>query len=51
MLRDWSDGDQEGLDRLLPVVYKELHRQAAAYLRRERPDHTLQATALIKQAF
>ena len=51
MLRDWSDGDQEGLDRLLPVVYKELHRQAAAYLRRERPDHTLQATALINEVY
>ena len=37
MLREWSGGDQQGLERLLPVVYKELHRQAAAYLRREPP--------------
>ena len=51
MLREWSGGNQDGLERLLPVVYKELHRQAAAYLRRERLDHTLQATALINEAY
>jgi len=51
LLRDWSSGDEEALERLLPLVYKELHRQAAAYLRRERIDHTLQATALINEAY
>lgn len=51
MLREWSGGDQGGLERLLPIVYKELHRQAAAYLRRERVDHTLQATALINEVY
>lgn len=51
MLQEWSSGNQEVLDRLLPLVYGELHRQAAAYLRRERSDHTLQATALINEAY
>jgi RNA polymerase sigma factor (TIGR02999 family) len=51
MLREWSGGNPEALERLLPLVYKELHRQAAAYLRRERIDHTLQATALINEAY
>lgn len=50
-LREWSSGDPEALERLLPLVYSELHRQAAAYLRRERVDHTLQATALINEAY
>ncbi|MEQ1605805.1 MAG: sigma-70 family RNA polymerase sigma factor [Pyrinomonadaceae bacterium] len=51
MLREWSGGNPEALESLLPLVYKELHRQAAAYLRRERVDHTLQATALINEAY
>lgn len=51
MLREWSDGDARALDNLLPLVYEELHRQAARYLRRERRDHTLQATALIHEAY
>ena len=51
MLRDWSDGKREALDELLPLVYNELRRQAANYLRRERPDHTLQTTALIHEAY
>jgi RNA polymerase sigma factor (TIGR02999 family) len=51
MLKDWSDGDHESLDKLLPFVYEELHRQASRYLRRERPDHTLQTTALIHEAY
>ncbi len=51
ILREWSGGDAEALERLLPIVYKELHRQAAAYIRRERVDHTLQATALINEAY
>src|SRR5215218_2438529 len=51
MLRQWSDGKQEVLDSLLPLVYDELHRQAARYLRKERPNHTLQTTALIHEAY
>ena len=51
MLREWSDGRREALDELLPLVYDELHRQAARYLRRERQDHTLQTTALIHEAY
>ena len=51
MLKDWSGGNREALDELLPYVYDELHRQAARYLRRERSDHTLQPTALIHEAY
>lgn len=51
LLRDWSDGRREALDELLPLVYDELHRQAARFLRRERQDHTLQTTALIHEAY
>ncbi len=51
LLNQWSDGDAEVLDDLLPLVYKELRRQAAGYLRRERSDHTLQPTALINEAY
>ncbi|MEO8072325.1 MAG: sigma-70 family RNA polymerase sigma factor [Acidobacteriota bacterium] len=50
-LREWSDGKQEALDTLLPLVYEELHRQAACYLRRERIGHTLQTTALIHETY
>jgi RNA polymerase sigma factor (TIGR02999 family) len=51
LLRDWTGGDRTALDRLLPVVYEELRRTAVAYMRRERPGHTLQATALINEAY
>jgi RNA polymerase sigma factor (TIGR02999 family) len=51
ILRQWSSGDREALDELMPLVYEELHRQAAQYLRRERVDHTLQTTALINEAY
>jgi len=51
MLREWSGGKQEALDDLLPLVYAELHRQAASFLRKERPGHTLQTTALINEAY
>src|ERR1041384_7979145 len=43
--------DKEALDKLMPVVYDELRRQAARYLRREQPGHTLQTTALIHEAY
>jgi ECF sigma factor len=45
LLRAWSQGDGSALDRLVPLVYEELHRLARNYMRRERPDHTLQATS------
>jgi RNA polymerase sigma-70 factor, ECF subfamily len=52
MLHDWSSGGkQEVLDALLPLVYDELHRQAARFLRRERIGHTLQTTALIHETY
>ncbi len=51
MLREWSDGKPEALDKLMPLVYMELHRQAARFLRKERPGHTLQTTALINEAY
>lgn len=51
MLRDWSGGKPEVLDDLLPLVYSELHRQAARFLRNERSGHTLQTTALINEAY
>jgi len=51
MLREWGEGKREALDNLLPLVYNELHRQAASFLRKERPGHTLQTTALINEAY
>lgn len=51
LLRECSDGNQQAWNTLLPFVYDELHRQAARYLRRERQGHTLQATALINEAY
>ncbi|MDQ3801544.1 MAG: sigma-70 family RNA polymerase sigma factor [Acidobacteriota bacterium] len=51
MLKKWSEGNQEVLDKLMPLVYDELRRQASRYLRRERANHTLQTTALIHEAY
>ena len=51
MLQEWSEGNAQALDELMPLVYEELHRQASRYLRRERKDHTLQTTALIHEAY
>jgi RNA polymerase sigma factor (TIGR02999 family) len=51
LLIDWSDGKREALDKLLPLVYDELRQLAERYLRRERKDHTLQATALVHEAY
>jgi RNA polymerase sigma factor (TIGR02999 family) len=51
LLNQWSNGDAKVLDDLMPLVYIELRRQAAGYLRRERIDHTLQPTALINEAY
>jgi RNA polymerase sigma factor (TIGR02999 family) len=47
----WGQGDETGRERMLPLVYDELRRLAAGYLRRERPGHTLQPTALVHEAF
>ena len=51
MLRKWTDGKDEVSEELLTIVYNELHRQAARFLRHERPNHTLQTTALIHEAY
>jgi RNA polymerase sigma factor (TIGR02999 family) len=51
MLIQWSQGDREALDRLMPVVYDELHRIAERYFRRERAENTLQPTALVNEAY
>jgi RNA polymerase sigma-70 factor (ECF subfamily) len=51
MLRALSDGDQSVLPRLLPLVYEELREAASRAMRRERPDHTLQVTALVHEAY
>ena len=51
LLRSWSEGDQEALGELAPLVYKELHRLAMRYMGQERAGHTLQTTALVNEAF
>jgi RNA polymerase sigma factor (TIGR02999 family) len=51
LLRDWGEGDMQAMDKLLPLVYNDLRRSAALYLRRERPNHTLQTTALVNEAY
>jgi len=51
LLVSWSHGDQAALEQLMPIVYGELRRQASAYLRHERSNHTLQSTALVHEAF
>jgi RNA polymerase sigma factor (TIGR02999 family) len=51
LLRRWSEGDPQALEALIPLVYEELRRLAASYLRSERPGHTLQPTALVHEAY
>lgn len=51
MLMAWSNGDEEALARLTPLVYQELHRLAHHYLAGERPGHLLQTTALVNEAY
>ncbi len=51
LLQQWSDGREEALQKLIPVIYPELHRVAMRYMARESVEHTLQATALINEAF
>ncbi len=51
LLRAWSDGDQAALENLTPIVYEELRRLARYYMGRERSGHSLQATALVNEAY
>jgi len=51
LLLAWRNGDQEALERLMPKVYGELHRLAHRCMRRESPDHTLQTSALVNEAY
>src|SRR5262245_1263243 len=51
LLVDWNNGNRAALDELLPLVYQELRKLAAGYLKKERPGHTLQPTALINEAY
>jgi RNA polymerase sigma factor (TIGR02999 family) len=51
LLVDWRNGDEEALDRLIPLVYDELRRMAGRYMRGERGDHTLQTSALVNEAY
>ena len=51
MLLDWRSGNKEALGQLMPLVYDELRRLAAHYMRRERAQHTLQPTALVNEAY
>jgi len=51
LLKSWSQGDQRAFDKLTPMVYGELRRLARRHMARERPDHTLQVTALVHEAY
>jgi RNA polymerase sigma-70 factor, ECF subfamily len=51
LLRLWSEGEPGALDKLTPLVFRELHRLAIRYVGRERVDHTLQATGLVNEAY
>jgi len=51
LLRDWSDGDQAALEKLMPLVYAELHRLAKRHMRHEHAGHTLQTSALVNEAY
>jgi RNA polymerase sigma-70 factor (ECF subfamily) len=51
LLREWSDGDQSALEKLLPLVEADMHRLARRYMRKESPDCVLQTTALINEAY
>jgi RNA polymerase sigma factor (TIGR02999 family) len=51
LLKAWREGDPEALEKLTPLVYDDLRRLASRFIRRERPDHTLQPTALVHEAY
>jgi RNA polymerase sigma-70 factor (ECF subfamily) len=51
LLLAWRDGDKQALDKLIPIVYEELYRMAKLYMRQERPEHTLEPTALVNEVY
>src|SRR5213594_1689928 len=51
LLMDWGNGNQAAAEKLMPLVYDELHRLAHQYMNRQRPGHTLQTSALVNEAF
>jgi RNA polymerase sigma-70 factor (ECF subfamily) len=51
LLLEWSDGNRQALEEMLPLIYDELRRLAHSFLHRERPGHTLQTTALVHEAY
>jgi RNA polymerase sigma factor (TIGR02999 family) len=51
LLQSWNDGDQGAIEKLMPLIYDELHRLAQQHMARERPGHTLQTTALMNEAY
>lgn len=51
LLQEWGDGSRDAVDDLLPLVWSQLRRLAAGYMRRERPRHTLQVTELVNEAY
>ena len=51
LLRRWSGGDESAFEKLMPLVYDQLHRLASGCMRGERPEHTLRATALVHEAY
>lgn len=51
LLRAWSEGNQSALDQLIPLIYDDLLRLARSYMAQERPDHTLEATAVVHEAY
>lgn len=51
LLAEWNSGDKTALDKLVPIIYDELKRQARRHMRRERPDHTLETSAIVHEAY
>ena len=51
LLMSWSEGDRDALDKLTPIVYRELHQLAHRFMRRERNGHSLQTTGLVNEAY
>jgi RNA polymerase sigma factor (TIGR02999 family) len=51
LLRAWNGGDESALEKLMPIVYGELHRMARQYMAHESPGHTLQTSALVNEAY
>jgi RNA polymerase sigma-70 factor, ECF subfamily len=51
LLRAWSEGEQSALEKLTPIVYDEIHHLAGRYMKRERPGHSLQTTALVNEVY